>query len=253
MQYIINKKTQPYIGDFTMKRDSLKRNIFFSLVLLTSAYALSSCEMYAQEQSIDPVFVEDGFDASEKKYIEQVGERIQALGAEASAVIDTFKSTKTVWGISQYIQFFDTKVEEIDNTILTPLRQRVVARQTRSDSKVFKVLQLTDEIATELHALFMQVRQTLTSSQNRAKALVMAKALDELKNKMLTLITSSFEPKLIALHTALKEVSSTQDLQQGMGTILKSLQVAKREMSKPASNAEKIKIVSLVETVLKKG
>lgn len=202
----------------------------------------------------EAVFAEvDGFDESEKGYIKGVGAKLQALASEMSAVIDSFKSNKAVWGISKYIEFFDAKRTYLNETIVSPLQQQLVARQTRSNSAVYKALEITQEIANELDALFMQVRQTLTHPANRSKALTMTKALDDQKNRIIEKITQFFEPKLIELSSALNNISNTQELSNGLNQMVKMVQKAKKDLLKPATNAEKVKIVGLVEAVLRKG
>lgn len=246
-----NNTKNPYIGDFTMKRKSLKRNIFLSLILLPYLSApLIAMDIAALNQEMKMLEEISGLDESEREYIEQATKCIHSMISELLAKLNTLKTKESVLGISEYTKFFDQKVSELDKNIIEPLKNRLNNNQSKP---VFNnILKIINDVLTEIRTQLLQFRKTITDANNRKKALDMAKALLEQKNKLASKF-DYFDQQLNELHKHMISLGFTVSMQEVVQFIRKGIQTAKIEHAKPLSNVEKAKIVSLIDAILKKG
>lgn len=236
-----------------MKRKSLKRNIFLSLILLSSL----SAPLFAMDIDIEALnkemkMLEDiaSLDSSERAYIEEATKCIHKMITELLVKLDTLKTKESVLGISEYIKFFDQKVAELDINIIEPLKNRLSANQSKP---VFNnILKIINDVLAEIKTQLLQFRKTITDSKNRKKALDMAKALLEQKNKLASKF-DYFDQQLNELHKHMITLGFTVSMQEGIQLIRNGIEIAKKEHAKPLSNVEKAKVVSLIDAILKKG
>ena len=216
-----------------MKRDSLKRNIFLSLILLTCASAIVPA--YAVNTTV--------IDTTDQEYMREVTQNIKALISEIENKIEAFKKGEART-IDTAIAFFESKVKEINTNLITPLKNKVAEHTHRSSSTYYKALKATDDLVTELHKHLIQFQRIIKNPDNLKTALMLANKLHEQKEKLATKF-NLFDQQLTQLHTYMQELELAAVAEE-IHKIRLLVKQAKIDHARPVSNAEKAKIVAMI-------
>lgn len=225
-----------------MKRDSLKRNMFLSLTLLTC----TGFNLVADEVSGTPVAV-SSLNETDTAYILQLTQDIKGFIESVKGDVESCLTDKAKKSIAHYIDLFEQKLTQLESGILKTHKDTLANCSLDQKSAYYQALKTTDEILMELHAQLKQFHKIVTDPKNLSKAVVLATKLAEQNDKLMKKY-DLLDQKLETLHTHLHELELATLIQE-VAQIRALVKLAKN--APPLTNARKAELVKIIDTMMK--
>lgn len=225
-----------------MKRDSLKRNMFLSLTLLTCA----GFNLVAVDAPETPVAVAN-LNEADTAYILQLTQDIKSFIESVKGDVESCLTDKAKKSIAHYITLFEEKLTQWENGILKTHKDTLANCTMDQKSAYYQALKTTDEIMMELHLQLKQFHKVVTDPKNMVKAVVLATKLAEQHEKLMKKY-DLLDQKLETLHKHLHELELATLIQE-VAQIRALVKIAKN--APPLTNAKKAELVKIIDTMMK--
>lgn len=216
--------------------------MFLSLTLLTC----TGFNLAANQVAETPAAVA-GLNENDMAYISQITRDIKEFIESIKDYVDEWQNAKVKKSLNHYIQVFEQKLDEFENSILKTHKETLSQCLLDKNSAYYQSLKITDEILKELHQQLKNVRAILSDPKKTITSTKLATALGEQSN----LFRSKFDQldqKLAKLHIHFQELE-LESLINEIVLIRAQINIAKH--APEFNSAEKMKLVKIIDTMMK--